>query len=669
MPNNLSIQICSVVYSDIRNNRYTVSKLNDTVGITFDVIPLGAKDTPDSGVIIAPTYEVGELVICILPAVAHQSDTTVLWTGLILCSAPSGMTGAAIPSANAYEEASTTGYLDVLKDTKAPAQAALIRSYDASTAVPGDIHINGDSTVLHVTDDIITIAAGYSEMSMNSADSSLRSKAIVRSSESLCTVDREYIINGYPIKVSKPYYTDMPGTISIQGKLIGGRITATRKDSSTLTAQQYVSDTGNMLTQTTKGIAFEQLDVLNNLYVPEYSAALATDDKVTDTDIELSALFDNVKNSDNWEAVGISKKATYKAGFGLLPSGGFIVRDKWGSEIRMENGDIQITAAKNIIVANGGDISMISRGVLSVLAEKGVDTLTHGKMTCCSGDAGMYIATTGRMEGRAKTINASASNNIQLHSEDSEIRLEPTRISLRSTDINSMASGDSVVVGEKRVLLASTDALIDINKNKIHQAGDTTKIHGDLVVAGGKYIAGELGRQKLQAGKGGMCTLIVSGDILSTGQIRCDSDLVTRSQVVGNSVLAKQRDPELGVYSLSSKPPVKLAHDIGIITAITTDSPQLTKISLEPENTGESLYPFTESEDNTEFTIVQPLYPTVTGPVNPKITVDNETKERYIYPGERFWKGSNIACVNNTDKTLLEESISDKREKTDSLKL
>jgi hypothetical protein len=204
--------------------------------------------------------------------------------------------------------------------------------------------------------------------------------------------------------------------------------------------------------------------------------------------------------------------------------------------------------------------------------------------------------------------------------------------------------------------------------NKIHQAGDTTKIHGDLVVAGGSYEAGELGKQKLKAGRGGVCTLVVSGNILSTGQIRCDSDLVTRSQVVGNSVLAKQREPKLGVFNLD-KLPDKLSEKSEISKAGTQDNPRSTKISVEPQDTEESLYPFTASEDSAGFTIVQPLYAEATRLVNPKITVDNKVKEQYIYPGKSFWEGSNIARVIDTDKTLLEESVSPTREKTANLKL
>lgn len=672
MHNKLSLEICSIVYSDIQNNCYKVTPINDYMDITYDAIPIGARTLVDRGVTEVSSYQLGELVICIMPKISGPQDSTVMQTCLILCCMPN-VTTPSVSSAATSE----SPYLDKLKDTRTLTSVQYPKRYKTDNLVPGDTHVAGENTVIHIGDSTISADAGYSGITLTSVDGSLRTKALVRSNESLHSDSRDFVVNNTTLHVArtKDIQTDTDLTLDIDGDLIGGQLTATIGSDNVVTTKQYVAQMGSITTQATQGIVFEQRDKLDAVYTPGYPRAFNSDADIKNEDVPPSDVFSNVVNSKQWKATGeATPKSSYKAGFGLLPSGGFIIRDKWGSEVRMENGDIQITAARNVVVVNGGDTSILCKGTLSGLINQGLDVLTHGKLSVCSGKDGLVVNTPGTCQIHSKVMSLSGSAGISLTCGESAVELTDKAITIVSDDINNIAEKRVIVFGKSRVLTATPYAVSDVGNGEIHQAASALTIHGSVSISSGRYRAGTINGTSIAPISSAVC-LAVDGNVFTSGTITCAESISASGGLQGEYVNVVKANPDFGVYTIKRKDLTDSTTAVdNALRQLNKSSAGFGSLSLELSNATtlserDKLSLFTEADNGLELSIIQPTYKQAKANLNPSVTVDNNGEQRYIYPGKEFWEGSHLAVITNTDKTLLEEGFKSSREITKNLKV
>ena len=104
------------------------------------------------------------------------------------------------------------------------------------------------------------------------------------------------------------------------------------------------------------------------------SPALLSDDKAEYDDItsaELVAAGDTDRQVNRYFG---------KNTFELLPGGGFRLRDAWGSEIRMDHGNIYLTPSGNLITTPGRDILTVAGGAISTVSKGSMHCRAEGEM-------------------------------------------------------------------------------------------------------------------------------------------------------------------------------------------------------------------------------------------------------------------------------------------------
>lgn len=381
------------------------------------------------------------------------------------------------------------------------------------------------------------------------------------------------------------------------------------------------------------------------------------------------------------DELGEHYAATGKAHIRLLPSGGISIMDAWGSEILLEGGNVQISAANNLIRLVGRDEVGIVSGVWSTAATAGVElgasngsasmfgktaagvasegttTLEGDKLysyghtaAVTSGSALQFIS---RLEGNSNNSNGSG---IQFFAEESNITASAGQI-LMSADTSFTARGNtaavslfqtSAVVGAARTQL--TGGLLIKNSSFDVSVPDANKEKPDTITIGGgtSYIA-------------------CDGYAIINDTIKGNGGAVIVGALTANSVSAARRNSDGGVFKArsqsSSRLPGSFASSVTNLTKNIANAVSKTYNNIKNSIIRQLRFGFRLSSMGS-VCVNEPKFSSMSSgtiSITPVSTVDGSDNVTYIYPGESFWMKDGM--FSYTERSVIMKSPEDTEEK------
>lgn len=698
-----TLRIGIIAFADPKTNGYIIQPLNDIddrdaqiPGVTPGVSTLPGVTTGST------VYELGDYVVYICTDSGLWSHSP-LQVGILLCRFPFESLGWKYEDTNKPEKDGAREYYDhivnLLEQEEANTACFSPNRYENSR-ISGDHVVEGNNTFSRVSDDLIEQHAGNCAIIMNGVDSSLKESAITFDKASIAESVEEQIVNNTTVKVTKEFFsTDrghstkeedrFPDRVKVTGDYAYGEVEATlNTDKQPLSVTEKRAD-GGLTNRSIVGALFEQSSDLH-AYLPKYKSTLNFDGEVPEAPLDHRKPFDRIVSNKNWDklpvvegnpavrepgdidkvvtttikdAEGAKRIPVYpgNASFGFLPGGGFIVRDAWGSEIRMENGDIQLSAARNLIAVTGQDELHIVGGVLSGTAKDINVGSTEGNIDIQAGkDLNVHTTGNSTIQSDNKTTIAGV-NDISIFSEKAGVAVKSEDCVITCTKEILMNAEKVFAVGTVESMIASTVAAVHCGP-ELTIAGSEINANGNLKLSSSGFAPGKVDGIKISCPSGGGY-LDMEGHFYCKGSIATDGWIISNGSISGQSVIVAQADPEIGVYK--GKQPKKLNR---VFSKSKQSSDPITKTSNE-------LLAMTKKLQlrgllDTMFTRVGELItlvlPVFSGKhrnkqaVNQVPTIATTGGTRYIYPGKSFWNSNGCESFKKLGaaETVREERMS-----------
>lgn len=407
-------------------------------------------------------------------------------------------------------------------------------------------------------------------------------------------------------------------------------------------------------------------------------------------DAELTAYSDI--NEDDGEAVDVD---VYKLGnsvypnkgehtialnnatIDITPTGGIVLKDAWGSELRMMNGNIQLSAANTLTTVSGRDTMMLQGGALGINATKGVDLAgVEGAVLIKGTDVKMAA---GSEEAKGNIVLESGNGEVLITATTGALVTAPS-IDIISTDIgnetsagnvNIISRGGNVAIGSKTATVVSSEQAIQIASPQSHldlSSSITLNSVGTTCIGGIVYmyplrtysnvISTQNGDGQIRPIASSSSMLELNGQLRAMGSIMANGDICTSSSVFCTSVCAKDVQEIQGVYKLRTKPvriPTSFRQPTSIAKLIKVSYKYLAE--LKNKKIYKKLFRFNKEGSCLIYDTPMSSTNTATTPIAVATHVDNTGKTSYIYPGESFWKENGMRTISvHEDRTIPDSS-------------
>lgn len=381
------------------------------------------------------------------------------------------------------------------------------------------------------------------------------------------------------------------------------------------------------------------------------------------------------------DELGEHYAATGKAHIRLLPSGGISIMDAWGSEILLEGGNVQISAANNLIRLVGRDEVGIVSGVWSTAATTGVElgasngsasmfgktaagvasegttTLEGDKLysyghtaAVTSGSALQFIS---RLEGASNNSNGAG---IQFFAEESNITASAGQI-LMSADTSFTARGNTAAVS-----LFQTSAVVGAAR---------TQLTGGLLIKNGSFDVSVPDANKEKPDTitigGGTSYIACDGYAIINDTIKGNSGAVIVGALTANSVSAARKSSNGGVFDArfprSSRLPGSFASSVTNLTKNIANAVSKTYNNIKNSIIRQLRFGFKLSSMGS-VCVNEPKFSSMSSgtiSITPVSTVDGSDNVTYIYPGESFWMKDGM--FSYTERSVIMKSPEDTEEK------
>lgn len=551
--------------------------------------------------------------------------------------------------------------------------------------LPGDYNISGADTELHVDDLAVQLRAGKSGISLNSVYDMLDVYSTLFRKVSAASYEQLFLINDNFFHIalkglttrdcytkgSKPVFRHLE---ELSNYIYGRRTATLSPDGLEISSISETFD-GKINIEATNGVSIKKTVRVKKSLTPK-NIPVRYNEGAEITDLE--SLEKIAENKDLWE---ISEtKATDKpdilqspqtneayaqpqysgtfsdgvtedpieyvkaeAVIRTLPSGGILIRDAWGSEIRMEGGNIQISAANNVTTVAGRDILSICNGVASTNAGDSVQIGAAKRSVSLQGETGIDLCA---KTGDIRAIGESLSIETAKMNADTNIT--------RLKSGNTIIGGDRVVInaselvahgnvasisGSASGLVLSSGAVLGANSFVVN--GPTSIRKGGLTISGIPTVDGDSVEVKTNKAP---CVLSVDGAIATTGAIAASQHIVTAEGVYANNFAAKTS----GVGKLKNRPDkVKIGSNTPLDYNITgntdTIKDTMTYFKKLKEKALFNLY-------SKACAIWQPVFSKLGSKL--KITIATYKEKNYIYPGKSFWEKDGMLLDEGDEKVF-----------------
>lgn len=381
------------------------------------------------------------------------------------------------------------------------------------------------------------------------------------------------------------------------------------------------------------------------------------------------------------DELGEHYAATGKAHIRLLPSGGISIMDAWGSEILLEGGNVQISAANNLIRLVGRDEVGIVSGVWSTAATTGVELGASNGSASMFGKTAAGVASEGTttLEGNklysyghtaAVTsgsalqfiskledgFNNSNGAGIQFFAEESNITASAGQI-LMSADNSFTARGNTAAVS-----LFQTSAVVGAAR---------TQLTGGLLIKNGSFDVSVPNANKEKPDTitigGGTSYIACDGYAIINDTIKGNSGAVIVGALTANSVSAARRNSDGGVFRArsqsSSRLPGSFASSVTNLTKNIANAVSKTYNNIKNSIIRQLRFGFKLSSMGS-VCVNEPKFSSMSSgtiSITPVSTVDGSDNVTYIYPGESFWMKDGM--FSYTERSVIMKSPEDAEEK------
>ena len=381
------------------------------------------------------------------------------------------------------------------------------------------------------------------------------------------------------------------------------------------------------------------------------------------------------------DELGEHYAANGKAHIRLLPTGGISIMDAWGSEILLEGGNVQISAANNLIRLVGRDEVGIVSGVWSTAATTGVELGASNGSASMFGKTAAGVASEGTttLEGnklysyghtaavtsgsalqfvsrREESSNNSNGAGIQFFAEESNITASAGQI-LMSADTSFTARGNTAAVS-----LFQTSAVVGAAR---------TQLTGGLLIKNGSFDVSVPDANKEKPDTitigGGTSYIACDGYAIINDTIKGNSGAVIVGALTANSVSAARRNSDGGVFKArsqsSSRLPGSFASSVTNLTKNIANAVSKTYNNIKNSIIRQLRFGFKLSSMGS-VCVNEPKFSSMSSgtiSITPVSTVDGSDNVTYIYPGESFWMKDGM--FSYTERSVIMKSPEDTTEK------
>lgn len=350
---------------------------------------------------------------------------------------------------------------------------------------------------------------------------------------------------------------------------------------------------------------------------------------------------------------GMRKTNPSGAHIRLLPSGGISIMDAWGSQILMEGGNIQISAANNLIRLTGRDEIGLIQGVSTTNA-KHVQIAAATGTAAIFGKVGANIGSDGTttVEGRSlytygrseavhtaplhqilsKATDYAAPGGVQIYSEDAPVTVLSKALTMRGENGGVLSAGSCAVT------LAGSSAVI--GARAIQMTGSLLLKAESFTIDVPQATSAE---SKTITIDSGVTMLQVEGHVIVDKMMKINDSVVVVDTLCAKILAAHERTQLGGVYKCNENEKTNIkegfAKKIGAFTESVSKIVGKFYEKIKNDILTQNRFGFRIKSENA-VAINEPKFSANTDNIegfSVAVTVDGEGEQTYIYPGKRFW--------------------------------
>lgn len=687
----LELFICSVQQADPVKQLYRVLTPSNTV---LTAVPAGTRSKREGTVSCTDTYSVGDLVAVCMGDMTAWGVSDTEW-GIILCLVPGRVKSLEdkdenlIPRpASDYYEINEKAY-----EAKTAYKDQGFEEQPRMDVVSGDFIRHGKETRIHQTDRTLEIGTPNARVKLNSLDDSIKQQSICRVDETAGTKDSVKIVNESVLstKAVKGGLNNRPANMFTEqtGDIPYGNIRTVFDYAGTPISQVEQRADGSVVIKAATGIIMERTVDISTA-TDKYDSLLNYDETIKDPSQDTAKPFgragknwstskrnlqndvtlaepvapapppvDELKQVNVPDATGVVTKHTVlsKSTIGQYPDGSIVLRDAWGSEIRMFNGDIQISAANKITLMADRDILGIVGGVIALDAGIGIQAMSHA--------GNIDLASNKELNLVGKTrVSAITDADIFLYPKQ-DLLISADSVSVSGNCFAVTSSGDISVSGtainahaQYECAISTATSLTKLSVNSLDIIIEKCSVYSDVTINDkGAAVSGGSGDAKPVAGSG---SLIVGGSITANQDIRTAGYVLAYADIMGRSINAVNVDPDVGVYSIRKTADVKRDIKKGDVE-LKQQSAKIERLAKKvKESTLTKLLKTVFDFLDAGLAIFKPAYQTKRASWSRMggscITIDSSNKPLYIYPGKEFWTGKTLYIPDKETDQISQKS-------------
>lgn len=665
-------------------------------GKIITCIPVGVRRMKHGSVIAADNYTIGDLVFVLQNSMQSNAAPGQL-RGFILGIFPGDAKTLVDAELQGWAEGEATEfYHETRRIYNNPEIDTTYMDKHRGVVASGDFIASGTDTLLHITDRTITVGSTDATMKTNAIDGSMCLESIVYENKTPGVLESVRVINDTILKDTRVYGNLNAATqpkesfIEQTGDLPYGNVRTVQDATGSALSRVSQRNDGSIKLEAATGIKLEK--TLNiPTYTDYYAQLINRDEDIASLEDSKPEPFSRVAESDNWVATsrGVDEgyvlpvqrpvpeehksvevadvtqthtKSTVpaKSVLDIRDDGSIIIRDAWGSEIRMINGDIQISAANKIVMIADTDQLNYCGGVHAVKAGAGFQVKTDfGHIDMASAKEVNILANDKiNVVGDTDVSIAAVGDIVVAAGRDYLLSTVGAAILSVATDF-FVESGTANIVSDYDCTLTTGTAMLRVSTGVVDIASAVTNIHSDVEISGEKYDAGTLPTGKLEPMTGSGALRVGNTFTVDSGIIANDY-IMTKDSVYAGQVNALRVAEDTGVYKLKNIPKVNTK---------VSDHKSKSNYRKEPLNKAkeklDAIQPTTLLEhafeakfsdphkESDDIAIYLPGYAVGMDSRDSMPTGEHHVAATgnsvYIYPGKDFWQADNVYVPNEDD--------------------
>lgn len=674
-------------------------------GKTITGVPMGVRRMREGAVAATDTYMAGDIVL-----VTCNKQTANAPGALPICIILGTFPGDAksyIDDPDEVEGQAKEFYEESERciGRKNKYEASSFATVDRGSVVSGDYTIGGADAHLHITDRMTSLGSTDAELTTNALDGSITTDSLVREDRTAGVVEAVKIVNETVLKTTELYGSvntvkqPKPSFVEHTGDLPYGNVRTMYDWDGKPISQVSQANDGSIAVSAATGVHIARTTGIVG-YTDSYRMLINRDTEIGELDEDSAYPYDRVAKSAHWTKHGAEEElysrvmpvcrpaqpaepvnaeyskdttstnnswvAPCSSFIDVRPDGSIVIRDAWGSEIRMVNGDIQLSAANKIVAIADTDIMSICGGMNITKADAGVQEVTNfGHIDMASGkELNMTASGNVNIVGDGDVAISSMDDIILDVGLDCLVKSERAVLIKAAADVSITANTFTTSVNYDCTLTTKT-AMLRITTTAVDIVSGRTNIHSDVEISDKGYDAGEIitGELSLTTGSG---SLRVGSTVTVDSGLLVKDYIMSKSSVNASQFNALNVAEQTGVYKLKNLPRV-----------VTDVSEHKSKSQYNKANTKKAEAKLQETDPaklmsnaftakykdsggvSSDVVIYVPGYVVSEdqrSSMSPGAhTIASARKTVYIYPGEDFWQGRYVYAPTDTD-AITEDS-------------